>query len=90
MDSKDIALLFADADAEKIAAGVAAVQADGEAAKSALRASLAHFALAPDDLSAADSLASLRVTLLWLAHWRDEQSFGDLLRLIRQPRQSTD
>jgi hypothetical protein len=86
MDSKDIALLFADADAEKIAAGVAAVQADGEAAKSALRASLAHFALAPDDLSAADSLASLRVTLLWLAHWRDEQSFGDLLRLVRQPR----
>ena len=86
MDSKDIALLFADADAEKIAAGVAAVQADGEAAKSALRASLAHFALAPDDLSAADSLASLRVALLWLAHWRDEQSFGDLLRLVRQPR----
>jgi uncharacterized protein YecA (UPF0149 family) len=86
MDAKEIALLFCDADAEKIAAGIAAVQADGEAAKAALRANLAHFALAPEGLSSAEGLASLRATLLWLAHWRDEQCFGDLLRLVRQPR----
>lgn len=86
MDIKEIALPFLHTEPEKLEAAIAAVTASGDESKMAMRSFLARSASSLDELVTPDGLCCLRVSLIWLSHWRDEQSFGDLLRLLRQPR----